>query len=142
MESAERSIVVNAPVDEVYRRWSDLTSFPTFMDDVKSVTKTGPDTYHWKTSVGPVTQEFDARATFVQDQSISWHSTTGDENAGTVDFTSEGPDRTKITVRLEFQPSNIIEKAGASLTDRMGNDLESALQKFKSMIESGATANR
>lgn len=142
MKTAERSIVVDAPVNEVYGRWSDLTSFPTFMDNVKSVTKTGPETYHWKTGVGPVTQEFDAKATFIPDQSIVWHSTSGDQNAGTVTFTGEGMDRTKITVCLEYQPGNVVEKAGANLTDTMGSDLETALQKFKSMTELGTTAAR
>ncbi len=138
METAERSIVVDAPIDEVYRHWSDLTSFPTFMDDVKSVTKLGPETYHWKTSVGPLTQEFDAKATFVPAHSISWRSTTGDDNTGTVNFTAEGPDRTKISVRLEYQPRNVVEKVGATLGDIMGSDLEDALEKFKSTIETTA----
>lgn len=142
MDSVERSIVVDAPVDEVYRRWSDLTSFPTFMDNVKSVTKIGADTYHWKTSVGPVTQEFDTKAMFVPDQSISWRSTAGDQNAGTVTFTPEGAGRTKITVRLEYQPSNIVEKVGSSVTDTMGSDLENALHQFKAMVGSATAAGR
>src|SRR5579884_498189 len=102
MHTAEQSITVNAPISEVYRRWSDLTNFPSFMDTVESVTKTGPDTYHWKTSVGPVTQEFDARAEFNPDRSISWESTTGSPNNGQVTFAPEGQNRTRIDVQVSY----------------------------------------
>jgi|SRR5579875_362521 len=134
MHTAEQSIVVDAPISEVYRRWSDLTSFPSFMDSVESVTRTGQDSYHWKTSVGPLTQEFDASAAFTPDRSISWQSTSGPTNNGTVNFTPEGQNRTRIDVKLQYEPSNPVAKIGAQVTDQMDANLKSALQKFATQV--------
>lgn len=135
MQTVERSVIVNVPLEIAYRHWADVTSFPSMMSTVKKVTRTGQDTYHWETSVGPVTQEFDARAEFQPDQRISWHSTSGEQNRGSVTFTREGQARTRVDVHLDYEPSNPVEKLVDDWTHLVGDDLTQALHKFKAIVE-------
>ncbi|HEX5571386.1 MAG TPA: SRPBCC family protein, partial [Ktedonobacterales bacterium] len=46
----EDSVLVEAPIEEVYQQWSDLNHFPDFMRNIISVTPVGDigdERYHW-----------------------------------------------------------------------------------------------
>jgi uncharacterized membrane protein len=65
---------------------------------------------------------------------VSWRSTDGAKNDGTVSFASIGTDQTQVTLRLDFEPEGAVEKAGDMLhlvEAQAGQDLE----KFKEFIE-------
>ncbi len=47
MPRAEHTIIVSAPVSLVYQRWTQFERFPDFMNNIKSITKTGDRTSHW-----------------------------------------------------------------------------------------------
>src|SRR5262245_32907366 len=59
----EDSIEVPAPVNDVYRHWSDLPRFPEFMANVEEVQPRGGNRYHWVARLFGVKQEWDAEVT-------------------------------------------------------------------------------
>src|SRR6478672_6750126 len=87
----EKDLTINAPVAEVYSRWTDWENFPSFMKHVESVTKTGEKSLHWKAKIGPIEKEWDAEIQGLSpNRSITWHSTSGAENAGAVTLAERG----------------------------------------------------
>jgi uncharacterized membrane protein len=69
------------------------------------------------------------------DQRVSWRSTTGAQNNGTVSFQPLGANQTQVTLRLEYKPEGAVEKVGSALglvEGRVKGDLE----RFKKFIES------
>ncbi len=64
MNRVEKEIRVDAPVETVYREWTDFERFPRFMSNVEQVSRDDEDTLFWKASVGPAgTREWRAKIT-------------------------------------------------------------------------------
>ncbi len=45
-QRVQESVEVQAPVEDVFRYWSNFENFPTFMSNVEEVRMTGEDTSH------------------------------------------------------------------------------------------------
>ncbi len=99
------SIEIPAPVSEVYRRWTDFSRFPEFMDNVQEVRPLGGGRYHWVARVLGTKREWDAEVTDQQENHhISWRSIEGAPNAGTVTMQPLPNNRTRVDVHLEYTP--------------------------------------
>jgi len=137
MASVTESVDVHVPVRTVYNQWTQFETFPHFMKGVESITQTDDTHSHWKTKVGGVTREFDTEITEQHpDERIAWKSTGGDiTHAGVVTFHRLGDMDTKVTIQLDWQPEDMVEKAGAAVgvDDRQ---VKADAQRFKEFIES------
>jgi uncharacterized membrane protein len=130
----EKDITVNAPIDRVYKMWTDFENFPTFMDNVDSVRKTGEDTYHWKAKIGPFEKEWDARVQgLVENRTVTWRSTSGAENAGAVNLSERG-NITNMHVVIEYDPT-WFEAIGDAVTGTLQRSVEEDLGRFKRLAE-------
>ncbi|MHB0999504.1 MAG: SRPBCC family protein [Armatimonadota bacterium] len=137
----EKSVIVNAPVHNVFMMWRNWEDFPRFMSHVKEVKKLGGGKSHWKASIAGVEEEWDAETTGMQDDRlIGWKSINGLQNSGEVRFDDMGGS-TKITVHIEYDPpaGPFGEAAEVVYVGReFDRDLEKDLQKFKSKVETKA----
>ena len=105
MNTVEKSIVVNVPVRTAYNQWTQFEEFPHFMEGVEEVRQEGDKQTHWRANIAGKDVEWDADIVEqTPDQRVSWRSTTGAHNAGTVSFRPEGLDQTNVTLRLEYEP--------------------------------------
>ncbi|HEX5828984.1 MAG TPA: SRPBCC family protein [Candidatus Limnocylindrales bacterium] len=140
MAKIEKSIDVDVPVREAYNQWTQFESFPHFMDGVESVTQRGDTNLHWVAEIAGKRQEWDAEITEqTPDQRIAWTSTTGDRNAGAVNFHRLDDNKTRITLTMDVEPSGALEKVGTAL-GIPGGQVEGDLKRFKEFIESRGTA--
>ena len=76
MPTAEETLIVRAPVAQVFEVWSRFDRFPEFMDNLKSVQLTGDRQSHW-VARGPLgtSIEWDAETTmFEPNKRIAWNS--------------------------------------------------------------------
>jgi len=141
-KKVERTILVNAPVDKVYKLYSNFENFPQWMENVESVRFTGADRLHWKVkSRTGVPVEFDARIKKnIPNEVISWESVSGDvPNAGSVRFESvNGATRVNITLEVN-PPGGVLGDAVASLLGDPEKQLEEDLLNFKRIAESSTT---
>ena len=134
----EKSVVVDAPVHQVFHMWRNLENLPRFMSHVKEVKILDGNKSHWKGTVAGIDQEWDAEITKVEENSvIAWRSTSGFENSGEVRF--EPVDgKTKITARFEYEPPASIlgDAAEAIYVGRTFDEhLEEDLGNFKRSVE-------
>jgi len=101
----EESTEVQAPISEVYRRWTDFSHFPEFMSNVQEVRPIGGDRYHWMARIFGIKQEWDAEVTDREPlRRVAWRSLTGPYNAGTVSFSELPNNKTEVRVRMEYAP--------------------------------------
>ena len=71
---------------------------------------------HWRAEVGGKEQEWDTRITEqLPDNRIAWTSTSGDMNAGAVDFHRNSDDMTGITLTIDYDPQRFLESIGDAL---------------------------
>lgn len=136
MNHVEKSIEVEVPVSRVYNQWTQFEQFPLFMEGVEEVKQLDDRRLSWRADIGGRVLEWQAEI-FEQlpDRRIAWRSTTGPLNSGMVNFDPLGPNRTRVSLKLNYKPEGTMEKIGSALgllTQRVDNDLRS----FKEFIES------
>ena len=140
MSTIEKTVEVNVPIRTAYDQWTQFESFPEFMDGVESVTQLDDTHLHWKAEIAGVTREWDAEIVDqTPDERITWRALAGTKNDGTVSFAPVGMEgSTRITLRLDYEPEGMMEKAGDMLKiveRRTQGDLE----RFKKFIEERGT---
>jgi uncharacterized membrane protein len=139
MATVENSIVVDRPLRTVYDQWTQFEEFPRFMSGVDEVVQLDDARLRWKASVAGIEREWDAQIVDQEpDRRISWVSTSGFKNDGTVMFEPVEQGATRVTLRMEFQEETMAEKAADSLgiAERR---VEGDLENFKEFIESRGT---
>ena len=140
MTSHEHSLVVDRPLRTVYDQWTQFESYPEFMSNVEHVHQVDPALTHWRVNVGGVKREYDASILDQQpDRLIAWASVDGPRQAGIVTFVPEDDARTRVTLRLDFDPQGFTEHVGDAL-GVVSSSVETSLETFKSFIEERGTA--
>lgn len=139
MASVTESVDVNVPVRTAYDQWTQFESFPKFMDGVKEVKQLDNTHLHWVVDMDGKTAEWDAVITEQDpDKRIAWKSTSGQQNSGVVTFHRLGPDETKVTVQLEWQPEGVREDVG-NVLGVDSRHVKHDLDNFKKFIEQRGT---
>jgi uncharacterized membrane protein len=135
MEKIEKSIEVERPVSTVYNQWTQFEEFPRFMKGVNSVKQLDDKRLHWEAEVAGKIKEWDARITDqVPDQLIAWQSEGGEYTSGAVNFRAVGPNCTRISLQLMYDPEGFVEKTGDAL-GVVSSRVEGDLKRFKEFIE-------
>jgi len=138
-----KSIVVNAPAEEVYGYWRDFENLPRFMRYLESVTVTGEGRSHWVATAPGGSVEWDAEVTEDRpNELIAWRSLEGSEveTSGSVRFEpAVGGRGTVIHVQLDYNPPG--GAVGALFAKLFGEDpgaqMQIDLRRFKQVIELG-----
>jgi uncharacterized membrane protein len=136
MQSVEKEVEVNAPIRAVYNQWTQFEDFPRFMPPVKAVTQIDDTHVHFNARFwGGIDQEWDAEITEQEpDKRISWRSTTGTRNAGTVRFYRLEDNRTRVRLTMAYDPEGVVENLGDKL-GILSSQVQQAVEGFKHFIE-------
>lgn len=137
MSEHHASVMINAPVQQVYTFFTHFNDFPKFMSFVKEVTYYDDQRSHWVAQVNG-THEWDAvNDDWVPNQQIGWHSINGLKNRGMVRFTPLGSQQTNIDVYITYEPpagpiGKAIDQLGLTNFDEI---LQKDLNHFAVMVE-------
>ena len=137
MSTIEKSIEVNVPVTVAYNQWTQFEEFPQFMEGVEEVRQLDDKRLHWKASVLGVAREWDAEIVDQKpDQQVAWRAVSGTKNDGVVMFLADpmNTGKTRVTLRLEFEPEGVVEKVGDAL-NVVERRVQGDLERFKTFIE-------
>jgi uncharacterized membrane protein len=139
MEHIEKSIDVNAPLSTVYNQWTQFEEFPEFMEGVLEVRQLDDKRLHWKAKIAGKEKEWDAEI-FEQtpDGCIAWRSISGVLNTGKVSFQSLGPTKTRVKLRINYDPDGIVENIGDAL-GIVSTRVQGDLNRFKAFLETRHT---
>ena len=135
----QKTLRIEAPVDQVYAFWRDYRNFPLFLSKVRQVEDLGAGRSRWVLD-GPVgALEWNATITVEAPGALlAWRSEPGAvlENAGAVRFAREGTG-TRLDLRFCYNPPT---EAGAAVAELFGADpraqLNQDLGRLKSLLES------
>ncbi|MGH2543159.1 MAG: SRPBCC family protein [Ardenticatenaceae bacterium] len=138
-DGVTKNIIVKGDVAEVYRAWADFENFPTFMQHIKSVTKTGDRTSHW-VAKGPLGRsvKWDAVTTRLEENKrIAWNSTEGNvKTSGQVTFNPLPQGQIEVTVMLKYVPhAGMVGDLIAGIFSDPERMLADDLRNFKAYIE-------
>jgi uncharacterized membrane protein len=142
----QKTVTLAARLEDVWAFWSDFENFPRFMTHLKEVRRLDDTRSHW-VAVGPAgtAVEWDAEITRREPQElIAWRSAPGSsiEIAGQVRFQALSNERTRIDVRLAYDPP--AGRVGHAVAALFGVDpkhaMDEDLLRLKSLLEEGRTA--
>jgi uncharacterized membrane protein len=142
VQRVNESIEVHAPVEDVFRYWSNFENFSNFMQNVEEVRMTGQDTSHWKVK-GPLGKsvEFDASTTEMDpNRGIGWNTTEGEVmTSGEARFEEVTPGRTRIEVTLNYAdpPGGRVGEVVADIVSNPERNLREDLENFAGIVERG-----
>jgi uncharacterized membrane protein len=135
MERTQKSIEVDRPLNQVYNQWTQFEEFPRFMEGVKAVKQLDDTRLHWVAEIAGKEKEWTAKIVEqIPDHRIAWESESGEFTSGVVTFQGVGPERTRVTSEITYDPKGFIENAADAIgvvSRRIENDLE----RFKEFIE-------
>ena len=141
-QRVHESIEVQAPVEDVFRYWSNFEHFSDFMQNVEEVRMTGQDTSHWRVK-GPLGKsvEFDARTTEMNpSRGIGWNTVDGEVmTSGEVRFEEVAPGRTRVVVTMNYAdpPGGRVGESVANVISNPERSLREDLQNFAKIVELG-----
>ncbi|MFL5991872.1 MAG: SRPBCC family protein [Rubrobacteraceae bacterium] len=141
-QRVHESIEVQAPLQDVFRYWSNFENFPSFMQNVEEVRMSGRDTSHWRVK-GPLGKsvEFDARTTEMDpDRGIGWNTTGGEVmTSGEARFEEVSPGRTRIEVTMNYAdpPGGKVGEVAANLISNPERNLREDVENFARIVERG-----
>src|SRR5918997_1969677 len=135
MAEVNASIEVDVPVSTAYNQWTQFEEFPQFMDNVESVRQLDDGHLQWTVDNRGEREEWTAEISMQEpDQVIAWRSIAGKGNSGEVRFEPLGESRTKVDVKMNWEPEGMTETLGA----KIGIDnsmVEEDLGRFKQLVE-------
>ncbi|GCF07808.1 SRPBCC family protein [Dictyobacter arantiisoli] len=138
MSEHQGSVVVQAPLQQVYAFFSHFNDFPKFMSFIKEVTYDDEQRSHWVAQIVG-THEWDAiNEDWIPNQQIGWRSTNGLENKGRVRFAAVDASRTRVSVYISYTPpagvvGKIVNSLGVNI--RFEEVLQHDLENFARMVE-------
>jgi uncharacterized membrane protein len=141
--NVEESVIINRPVEELYRFWRNLENLPRFMQHLESVERLTDTLSRWRAKgPGGTTVEWTAEIiNEVANKVIGWRSIEGSDvvSAGSVNFEELVPGQTQVRVRMQYSPPG--GKVGAAVAKLLRRDaateIREDLQRFKQLVETG-----
>ncbi len=141
-QRVHETVEVQAPVEDVFRYWSNFENFSNFMSNIEEVRMTGQDRSHWRVK-GPLgtSVEFDAKTTEMDpNRGIGWNTIDGDVmTSGEVRFEEVLPDRTRVDVTMNYAdpPGGKVGEVAANILSNPERNMQEDLQNFAGMVERG-----
>jgi uncharacterized membrane protein len=135
MAEVREAVEVGVPVSTAYNQWTQFEEFPKFMENVDSAQQVDDKRLKWAGSIGGKQVEWLSEIVEqTPDERIAWRALDEKGVSGEVDFEPIGPDRTRIEVKLTWEPDGVLETLGAKVgADELG--VKRDLDNFKRMIE-------
>ena len=131
MNAAQQSVVVKAPISEVYEQWSRVENLPRFITPLRNVQRIDDThfSYIWHPN-GSQQQGVFQIVLRVPSRRIAWRSMSDGFMSGVVGFEPRSDQETEITLKIRsvFDPPSLSRR------------VEEYLRNFKRLVENGQAA--
>jgi len=131
MNAARQSVVVKAPVGQVYERWSQVEDLPRFITPLRNVQRIDDThfSYIWRPN-GSEQQGIFQIVLRIPSRRIAWRSMSDGFMSGVVSFEPRSDQETEVTLKIRsiFDPPSLSRR------------VEEYLGNFKRLVEDGETA--
>jgi len=135
MPVIETFVEVHSPINTVYKQWLQFESYPQFMEGIDKVEELDDGRIRWRATMSGAPLEWESKVVEnVPERRIAWRSDKGLQRQGTVAFRPVGPEHTRVTLRLEYDPDGYVEDVGRFLVAACRR-VDEDLGRFRDLIE-------
>jgi len=141
----DKTIHIQAPVEEVFRYFSDYEKLPRFMTHLKEVRDLGNGRYHWVAEgPGGISMSWDAEVTqSIPNKLLAWRSASGSrvDTEGVVRFDQTSNGGTRLSIRMWYKPpAGVLGHYVAALFGAdPKSEIDDDMVRLKSLVELGKT---
>ena len=141
----DKAIHIQAPVQEVFRFFSDYEKLPRFMTHLKEVRDLGNGKYHWVAEgPGGISVSWDAEVTqSIPNKLLAWRSVPGSrvDTEGVVRFDQTLSGATRLSIHMWYKPpAGVLGHYVAALFGAdPKSEIDDDMVRLKSLIELGKT---
>jgi uncharacterized membrane protein len=141
----EKTITIHAPVDQVFRFWSNPENFARVMEHVEEIKRTGENRFRWVISgaAGTSVAWTSRIVQSIPSRLLAWRSEPGSllRSAGVIRFDPAGEGSTRLHLILSYHPP--AGAVGQAVANLFGIGAKRAwdedLARIKSLFEIGKT---
>jgi uncharacterized membrane protein len=138
--TVQKSVTVNAGVDEVYGLWADLENLPRFLGHVRAIERRTDGRSEWHVR-GPGRVPIRWTAQIVDHEAgrhMTWRTVSGPiSHTGTIHFEPVDETTTRVHVRMSYRPP--AGSLGHSIASLLGFDpkhtIDDDLRRMKQLLE-------
>ena len=135
---------INAPIEEVWKVWSDLDSMPLWMTWIESVktideeTKTLPDLTEWTLAANGFRFKWKAKINErIEAQKLKWESIGGLPTKGCVRFYEEKNNLTIVKLTISYELPKVLANLMKEniLGGMVTKELQTNIDRFRMLVE-------
>ena len=135
---------IYAPVDEVWRVWSDLDSMPLWMTWIESVktidqeTSTLPDLTEWTLAANGFRFKWKAKINErIDREMLKWESVGGLPTKGSVNFSTKAEKITIVKLSISYELPRVLARLMEAniLGGMVTKELQNNLDRFKDLVQ-------
>ena len=135
IRETEEMIEIDVPVHVAYNQWTQFEAFPRFMPTVSEVRQLDDSHLRWRANVAGKVVEWNSEIVEqIPDERIEWRSTSGPRNGGVVTFDKVGDQRTRVILRMWYEPQSANERIGGAL-GAVKLTAKGNLMRFRQLLE-------
>lgn len=138
MNRHRASVVVPAPLDELYEWLHEVEHWPQFLDGLEAVETLGYRRYRWTVRYAGRSETCDVVLSIDPgEHRYTWRHLAGAPFDGTIRLTAVGESRTKVDLDMHIKPSGLIDGI-VEFTGRAGWEVQHDLQRLRDLVAGGA----
>lgn len=135
--SVEYTVTAQAPIKDVYDRWSRFEEFPSFMEGVKELKQLDEKRFNLVSEAcGNLFVSVCEITLRIPERRIAWRTLSGPDSSGVVCFQNAGHGQTEVTLKMRYDPTGAWEDQ-----EQVVARLQRNLRRFKDLIERTAPAD-
>lgn len=112
----QQAVDVAVPIKDAYNLWTRFEDWPDFMHRLENVDQADDTTVSFQAKAWGITKRFEAEIIEQRpDEQIEWNVAQGYAHTGVVTFHELSDRLTRIEVTVDFEPSNVVDKASRGM---------------------------
>ncbi len=129
----EHTVVVRAPIAEVFERWCRVEDFPSFMEGVREIRWLDEKRFSLKSENGGQFYHSTCELTLrIPERRMAWRTLEGPDSSGVACFQNAGGGWTEVTLKMRYNP-----ESGWQDSAQVEERLRRNLGRFKELVEGG-----
>jgi len=135
--SIDCSVVIQAPITEVFARWCRVEDFPSFMEGVREIRWLDDKKFSLKSeNDGQFYLSLCELTLRIPERRMAWRTLEGPDCSGVACFQNLGGGQTEVTLKMRYNPETGWHNR-KQVEQRLGRNMN----RFKELVE-GAKAER
>jgi len=131
--SVDCTVGIQAPIDEVFERWSRVEDFPKFMEGVREIRWLDEKKFSLKSeNDGEFYHSLCELTLRIPDRRMAWRTLEGPDCSGVACFQNAGGGRTEVTLKMRYNP-----ETGWHNLEQVEQRLGRNMKRFKELVEAG-----